>query len=217
MIARPGLVKMMSKSTTSTSTTFEVPECLRKDAKWRGDVVLRATTTGAGGAIETVHFYCHTAILCLHCPFFDAALSGPWKESQVQMDTAAAATATATDTDTGWIRVIEMQDEDASLIRDLLCFWYPNLTLKVTKDNWKELSRLADKLDVPELEKRCCAYGEKIAAHDPLDVLNWAAMRGYRDPFLFTSELVLKDFKWYKSQDGYRNLPFSVQNLVSSR
>lgn len=190
------------------TTTSQDPKRFFKITKRpvAADVIIRARATRpqsgeTTSGDQTEDIFCHSKVICAKCPFFADALFGGWQESQAAE---------------GQLRVINMPDDDACVIRALLRFWYPRATLQLTKDNFKELSRLADKLDVPALGEKCAAYADETVSSDPLGVLEWADEWEDETLFMYACSLIFWDFPVYKKHDGYQTLPPNLLNLVST-
>lgn len=165
-------------------------------------------------------------ILCLSSPYFDAALSGNWKEGQSQNAAISGAEAetTATNNDggpregpaRGPIRfVMEMPKEEPAVINDMLCFLYPHLKLELHKDRWARLSTLADMTEIQGLFSACREYAVEQAARDPVSILREATFFRMRSLFQQCCEHILEDFDTHKQQEGYACLAPEVRLLVS--
>ena len=173
------------------------------------------------------------SVLCVSCPFFSDALSGDWKESrhataqdvhprQKRLRSTDEGHGKGTETSASVpstnriLGTIEMQDESAVVIRDFLCFMYRNLKLQLHMGNWLDLTKLADKVGMPELVTVCLKYGQGKVADMPLEVFQWSLTTGNKAGlFEKSSQILVGNLPAYKIQAKYVELPVQVRLLVS--
>lgn len=109
--------------------------------------------------------------------------------------------------------VVDMQEEDAETIRELLFYLYPRLEVTITLDNWSRLVTLADKINEPHLARLCKDFALKQADKDPLTVLEVAATLGLEEIFDKSSSNILADFRKYRTQEAYMALDSQLRVL----
>lgn len=168
--------------------------------------------------------------MCLSSRLFEAALSGCWRESDVQtayigdlgqklskpQDGNSHTYNGARNLSRGPIRcVMEMPTESPQIITDMLSFLYPHLDLHLHAGNLLPLTILADKIDLPRLSAACGQYASEQARSQPIQILPWALHCKDVAVLQACSATILKSFESYRQDPEYAKLPNKVQLLVS--
>lgn len=110
---------------------------------------------------------------------------------------------------------IDFADESPESMLQVLNHLYPHLSLQLSKDNWQDTWRLADKLGITDLMVLCDNFvRDEVVQVDPLTVLTWAGRARHKEWYRESSSIVL-DRMALGQRVGLDALPLAVQLGVS--
>lgn len=97
--------------------------------------------------------------------------------------------------------IIDLSEEDAGTIQDVLCHVYPNLDLLVTWYNIFSLFAFADKFEVPHLRRACTTFLRASLAGRPIEAMALSERHGIEDVYREASRHVLDNMpSWEPSE-----------------
>ncbi|CAG8447629.1 161_t:CDS:1 [Funneliformis mosseae] len=157
-----------------------------------GDVVLQA---------EGTHFLVHKPFLSLASQFFKDlfAQSKPNSNETVKNTNANESEAS--------ILVLEIMEENANSIQDMLSFIYPNVILDINWENVENLFRIANKFKIKKLTNSCDLFLQNNLIENILTTFKLAELYRLPIPFKEASKLILNDFLKYECDSEYIQIP----------